>query len=66
MINKTLNDQVAEIRKLLSDAQGALDQVGYALRALQDRLEPPRESVGPPAPPKLGSSSGHPGDGRRR
>jgi hypothetical protein len=64
MINKTLGDQVGEIRKLLSDAQGALDQVGYALRALQDRLEPPRESSEPPAPPSLGPSLGRHGAGR--
>jgi hypothetical protein len=55
VINKTLNDQVAEIRKLLSDAQGALDQVGYALRALQDRLDPEPKSSESVAPRPLGS-----------
>jgi hypothetical protein len=38
VIDKTPKDQVLEIRNLLAEAQEKLDQVGYALRALQDRL----------------------------
>ena len=36
---KTTADQVAEIRKLVQDAQDKLDQVTRALRSLEQRLE---------------------------
>jgi hypothetical protein len=36
---KTSADQVAEIRKLVQDAQEKLDQVTRALRTLENRLE---------------------------
>jgi uncharacterized coiled-coil protein SlyX len=36
---KTSADQVAEIRKLVQDAQDKLDQVTRALRSLEDRFE---------------------------
>ena len=42
---KSPADQVAEIRKLVQDAQDKLDQVTRALRSLEERLErddPPR------------------------
>jgi hypothetical protein len=35
---KTAADQVAEIAKLLQDAQDRLDQVARAVRSLQERL----------------------------
>lgn len=37
---KTTADQVAEIAKLVQDAQEKLDQVARALRTLERRLEP--------------------------
>jgi uncharacterized coiled-coil protein SlyX len=50
---KSAADQVAEIRKLVQDAQDKLDQVTRALRSLGDRLEHDEFT----APPPRGSGS---------
>jgi hypothetical protein len=44
---KTTTEQVTEIRKLVADAQGKLDQVVRALRTLEDRLRDEPDGGGP-------------------
>jgi hypothetical protein len=46
--SKTVADQVAEIRKLVQDAQDKLDQVARALRTLEARVR--EASAGEPGP----------------
>jgi hypothetical protein len=36
---KTVSDQVQEIEKLVSDVSKKLDQIGYALQMLHNRLK---------------------------
>jgi hypothetical protein len=41
---KTASEQAKEIEKLVSDALDKLDQAGYGLRLLQDRLKDQEQS----------------------
>jgi hypothetical protein len=49
---KSLEAQVREIRSLVSDATRNLEQIAYALRTLEERLEESEED--PPEPPSRG------------